>query len=107
MFNNSLKDKVNRICQEIVQHLQTIKVEKKENTEEQRNATTKGSQNEMSYAYYSNKHILEIVIDGQLKKYDTKDYEILGIQQSQNNFERNLSFSHSKGSIFLSDLKEL
>lgn len=107
MFNNSLKDKVNRICQEIAQHSQTIKVEKKVNVEQQRNATTKGSQNGMSYAYYFNEHLLEVVIDGQLKKYDTKDYEILGVQQSQNTFGQKLSFSHSKGSIFLTDLKEL
>lgn len=107
MFNNSLKDKVNRICQEIANHSQTIKVEKKVNTEQQRNATTKGSQNGMSYAYYSNEHILEVVIDGQLKKYDTKDYEIVGVQQSQNNYGHKLSFSHSKGCVLLADLKEL
>lgn len=111
MFNNELKAKVDKLCRALVE----LPVETENETfvpiqsavGSKRFASIKGSQNGISYAYYQAEDILEITDENGLKKYDTKGYLLTGVQQSQSNDARKLSFSYAGGSVEVEDLKEV
>lgn len=111
MFNNELKAKVDRLCKVLVQ--MPAKAESnpfvpiQSSVGSNRFANIKGSQNGISYAYYQTEAILEITDENGLKKYSTEGYLLTGVQQSQSNDSRKLSFSHSGGSVEIKDLKQI
>jgi len=68
--------------------------------------STSGSQNDMRYAFFPDKHRLLIEQDGKLATYDSADHRISGVSQQQSS-GRNLAFTSQTGPVDLSDLKKL
>jgi hypothetical protein len=66
--------------------------------------SARGSQNEMRYAFFSEKHRLLIEQDGKLTTYDSGDHRISGVSQ-QRSQGQSLAFTDQNGSVKLDDLK--
>lgn len=113
MFNNTLKAKVASICEavaDLVINMPKDEKAKEKNSKKDtdtRKASMKGSQNDIHYAFYPSEKVLEITKNGKTKKYHTKDYQLSGVQQSQDGSGKKLSFSHPNGTVSVSDLKEI
>lgn len=111
MFNNELKAKVDKLCRVLIEMPTDTEndtfVPIQPSVGSKRFASIKGSQNGISYAYYQAEDILEITDNNGIKKYDTKGFLLTGVQQSQSNDSRKLSFSHADGSVEVEDLKEV
>lgn len=114
MFNHSLKAKVSELCSELAGLSQTIEEEEKPKKKAEKqsvaskpSATFKGSQNDSHYAYYANDNLLEIEENGKVTKYNTAGYALSGVQQSQSNSLKNLSFTYPGGTVSLKDLKKV
>jgi hypothetical protein len=114
MFNHGLKTKVSELCSELAGLSQTMEEEEKpkKKTEKQTiaskpSATFRGSQNDSHYAYYANDDLLEIEENGKVTKYNTAGYALSGVQQSQSNSLKNLSFTYPGGTVSLKDLKKV
>ncbi len=65
-----------------------------------------GSQNEMSYAYFSGPQRLMIREHGEVTVYDTLDHQITGVSQQQSG-NRTLTFSSQHGPVKLEDLPKV
>lgn len=63
-----------------------------------------GSQNDMRYAFFPEKHRLLIEIGGKRTTYDSGDHRIDGISQ-QSGDARSVAFSAQDGPVRLQDLK--
>ncbi|WP_428660115.1 hypothetical protein [Runella sp.] len=122
MFNNSLKAKVAELCAELSPLSQTVLEEEKKQEEakpQKKNETSKkpaekrtlasfnGSQNGHRYAYFASEEVLELEEDGKVTKYSTKGYPLSGVQQSQDNGGRSLSFTYPGGTVSAKDLKKV
>lgn len=114
MFNYSLKAKVSELCYELAEFSQTMEEEEKpkKKTEKQSVAhkplaTFRGSQNDSHYAYYANENLLEIEENGKVTKYNTVGYALSGVQQSQSNSLKSLTFNYPSGTVSLKDLKKI
>ncbi len=68
--------------------------------------STSGSQNDMRYAFFAEKHRLLIERNGKLTTYDTGDHRISGVSQ-QASQGQSLSFSDQNGSVKLEDLPQV
>jgi hypothetical protein len=68
--------------------------------------STSGSQNEMRYAFFSEKRRLLIERNGKLTTYDTGEHHISGVSQ-QNAQGNSLAFSDQNGSVKLEDLQQI
>ena len=66
--------------------------------------STSGSQNDMRYAFFPDKHRLLIETDGKLKIYDSGDHRINGVSQ-QDSHGKSLAFSSQNGTVDLDELK--
>lgn len=117
MFNNSLKAKVAELCSELapLSHSLTEEEKKQESAgektekkpaEKRSSPSFSGSQNGHKYAYYASENILEMEENGQVTKYNTEGYALAGVQQSQDNGGRSLSFSFPGGTVSVNDLKK-
>jgi hypothetical protein len=105
MFNNFLKNQVSNLCYELAELIRTAPAQDEKTVD---SPTFKGSQNEMSYAYYATKNRLEITIDGKKSKYDTSGYSLVGAQQQQSNSKKGLSFQDQSGkNLTVKDFKKL
>ena len=120
MFNNSLKAKVAELCTELVPLSQTMAEEekaaapKKSKTDkkaeqEYSSPAFSGSQNGSKYAYFAAENVLvvELEQDGKITKYSTKGFPLTGVQQSQDNGGRSLSFTYPGGTVTVKDLKKI
>lgn len=117
MFNNSLKAKVAELCSELAplshslteeekkQESAAAETEKKPVEKKRASASFSGSQNGHKYAYYASENILEMEENGQVTQYSTEGYALSGVQQSQDNGGRTLSFSYPGGTVSVKDLK--
>lgn len=65
-----------------------------------------GSQNDMSYAYFSGPQRLMVRQGGDVTVYDTLDHQISGVSQQQSG-TRTLSFSSQHGQVQLDDLPKV
>ncbi len=65
-----------------------------------------GSQNDMSYAYFSGPQRLMIRQNGEVTVYDTLDHQIAGVSQQQSG-TRTLTFSSQHGPVRLEDLPKV
>ncbi|MFN8343895.1 MAG: hypothetical protein U0X91_02770 [Spirosomataceae bacterium] len=112
MFNHGLKAKVSELCSELAtlsQHTEEEMPEKKGTkpaVASKPAATFKGSQNGSHYTYYAKDNLLEVEEGGRTVKYDTSGYALSGVQQSQSNDTKSLSFSYPGGTVRLKDLKK-
>jgi hypothetical protein len=68
--------------------------------------STSGSQNGMRYAFFPEKQRLLIERDGKLTTYDSGDHQIGGVSQ-QGGGASSLTFTSQKGSVDLSQLKQV
>jgi hypothetical protein len=68
--------------------------------------STSGSQNGMRYAFFPDKQRLLIERDGKLTTYDSGDHQIGGVSQ-QGGGGSSLTFTSQKGSVDLSQLKQV
>jgi hypothetical protein len=68
--------------------------------------STSGSQNGMRYAFFPEKQRLLIEQDGKLTTYDSGDHQIGGVSQ-QDGGSSSLTFTSQKGSVDLSQLKQV
>ena len=66
--------------------------------------SSSGGQNDMRYAFFADKHRLLVEREGKTTTYDSDNHDIGGVQQ-QNGGDP--EFSSSKGSVKLSDLKQV
>lgn len=111
MFNNSLKAKVQRLCEDIASAARSMPREQPTSFTSgitgSGSATFKGSQNSSHYAYYASEKRLMIEHDGKRTFYDTTGYPLTGVQQSQSGHEKRLSFTYPGGTVWLNDLKEV
>lgn len=65
-----------------------------------------GGQNEMRYAYFSDKHRLAVDLgDGKVSVYDTGDHQISGVQQQQSGSGKDAVFTSQNGKVDLGSLK--
>jgi hypothetical protein len=113
MFNYALKAKVDELCRELSE------LAKSEKAQESKKSVIKnfdaiygkpafqGSQNDMKYAYYPEKHIFILEQYGELGKYNTKGYQVSGVSQQQSNFSQDLKLNTDKGEIAISALPKL
>jgi len=63
-----------------------------------------GSQNDMRYAYFGDKHRLVVDAGGQVKTYDTGSYRIQGFGQQQRQGS-SLTFASDQGPVDLGSLQ--
>jgi 4-diphosphocytidyl-2C-methyl-D-erythritol kinase len=109
MFNNSLKTKVQQLCEELATVARSLPEEEKSSFASgitgSGSATFKGSQNSSHYAYYAAEKRLMIEHDGKRTFYDTTGYPLTGVQQSQSGIEKRLTFTYPGGTVWLNDLK--
>ena len=118
MFNHSLKNTVDNICTELSNLLHTeenfVETAMEKNKDffgsgtwwpsEYGSPSASGSQNSMKYAYFG-PPVKRLVIesDGKRSIYDTLNFIISGVSQSQGN-SQSLSFSSQLGPVRLSNL---
>ena len=117
MGDADLKAKVNALCAELAEQAigepdsktpDTATPHKSETAKrEPHGVSSAGSQNGVRYAYYADKHRLEIERDGATKTYDTAGQDITGVAQSQGTGEpQTLRFSTTDGkTVSVDDLK--
>ncbi|MCW6511588.1 hypothetical protein [Lichenifustis flavocetrariae] len=65
-----------------------------------------GGQNDLSYAFFPDKHRLLVRENGTTTTYDTGDHQISGVSQQQSG-SRSLSFTSQNGTVNLDELKRL
>ena len=110
MFNNALKTKVDKLCSalsEISRELPREATSEKAALPGRSHATFKGSQNDTHYTYYADEDRLVLYENGKNTSYDTTGYALTGVQQSQDNSGKRLSFTHAGGSAQVKDFKEI
>jgi len=110
MFNHSLKAKVDRLCTAIATLSRQLPREVADTTGTllgRTQATFKGSQNDSHYTYYADENRLVIYHEGKNTSYDTTGYPLTGVQQSQNNSSKRLSFTYPGGTVSVMDLKKI
>lgn len=121
MFNHTLKYKVNNICVELSQLIQShqlIQVQETPSFEKSAFQTSNqgnwwpsefgspsasGAQNNLRYAYFANSQRLVIDMDGQITVYDTLNHQIGGVSQQQGS-NTSLCFTSQYGTINISQL---
>ena len=67
---------------------------------------TSGSQNDMHYAFFPDKHRLAIQSGGTTTVYDSGDHRISGVQQAQGGGQH-LAFTSQHGTVDLGSLKQV
>lgn len=111
MFNNNLQAFVSNLCGELSnllatqQVLQPLPASHRQNwyPAEFGSPSSSGSQNNMRYAYFADKHRLVIQQGGNVSIYDTLDHQIGGVSQQQSGTQ-DLSFSSQYGTVNLFSL---
>jgi hypothetical protein len=68
--------------------------------------TTSGSQNDVKYAFFSDKQRLAIKQSGQVAVYDSGEHQISGVSQQQGT-SRSLTFTSQTGDVDIGDLKKV
>ena len=68
--------------------------------------STSGSQNDMRYAFFPDRHRLLIDDHGTISAYDTGDHRISGVSQQQNS-GHNVAFTSQNGVVDLKALKQV
>lgn len=111
--NETLKTKIDQICNELSALISTSSIENKENPEGHFNEwwpkkfghpDSSGRQNGIRYAYFLKPRRLIVEKNGQTTIYDTLDYEISGVVQQQSGGPSTLRFSSQLGPVPLKDL---
>lgn len=122
MFNNSLKDRVDRLCSDLSNLVANqsarsdLLSDSSTNHGEQRHArrqdwwptdlsnpNSTGGQNDMRYAYFAQARRLAIDDNGRVTVYDTLDHQIGGVSQQQSS-GTSLTFTSQHGVVDLSRL---
>lgn len=110
MFNHEAKAKVEKLCEALAPLSRQLSREVADESHAvpgRSQATFKGSQNDTHYTYYAEENKLVIYDDGKNTSYDTTDYPLTGVQQSQDASGKKLSFTYPDGVVAVKDLKEL
>lgn len=119
MFNHTLKSKVNNICVELSQLIQSHQlIQETPHFEkpaflnsnqgnwwpsEFGSPSASGAQNNLRYAYFANSRRLVIDMNGQITVYDTLNHQIGGVSQQQGS-NTSLCFTSQYGTINISQL---
>jgi hypothetical protein len=114
MFNNDLKARVDGLCRDIAAAPGPVPAA----AEQQPNQTGQwwpahlgtpsaaGSQNDMRYACFPDRHRLALLRDGSVHLYDTGEHRLSGFAQQQGG-SQSLAFTSQTGPVRLEDLKEV
>jgi hypothetical protein len=117
MFDYALKAKIDGLCSELA-NLLTKQPALMEETGQSRpggeaenwweedlgRPAATGSQNDIRYAYFPETKRLAVSNKGQLRIYDTADYQIHGVSQQQS-IDSDLTFTSQRGPVRVSDLR--
>lgn len=115
MFNNSLKATVDSLCRDLAGLLAELPPQAlaergtaegplPEAVAHLGTPDWRGSQNEMTYAYYAAAHRLVVTRAGKTVVHDTGDHQLFGVSQQQQNGSQTLAFVGPGGVISLASL---
>lgn len=121
MFDNALKARVDSLCAELAQLLDSTPVfpPAAPSTQFGFNApnnwwpadlgvpSSSGGQNDSRYAVFPATHRLAIQVNGATRVFDTGEHQIGGVQQQQGGLPGTLSFTSQFGTFDVSSLREL
>ncbi len=115
MFNNALKAKVQGVCEALLQSTPMSTTFPSMGTmrmdawwgDDLGEPTTAGGQNDMRYAYFSEKNRLAVERSGKVYVYDTNGHKITGAMQQQANTAQTLAFNTERGSMTEAEFKLL
>jgi hypothetical protein len=114
MFNNDLKARVGALCRDLAAAPGPVPAAAEQQPSQSRNwwpddlgiPSATGVQNDMRYACFPERRRLAVMLNGQVRVYDTGDHRIGGFSQQQGG-SQSLSFSSQLGTVRLEDLKPL
>jgi hypothetical protein len=117
LFNHGLKNRVNHVCSDIAQQIQSGRIQypppDAEEPQPSRmsaakwwpgdlgSPTTSGAQNNMQYAWFPASRRLAVDLGGKVWIYDTGDHQIGGVSQQQSGSGRTLVFTSQFGPVDL------
>jgi hypothetical protein len=113
MFNDGLKDRLNRLCYELAGYIQasdepTLPTNKIQVwwPPELGKPSLQGDQNDLSYAFFPRFHRLALRSEGRVILYDTSEYTVSGISQQEMKGIMVLFIHTPQGLIPLNQLEE-